>query len=185
MVTVPDPDHRNVIAQVPFLNDDLGELVAWHDKEGPVVDVRLAPDDAGDKVELRLSPCEARELADQLRDIADVAQRAGWTPAVLADVRQHYLPGASDEQIVARLDELAGRLGESVLGFRPGTISSDAGRMLVAGVGTEVVERAATALDVTIGRLGELRNAVDRLAELRADFDELRRFYRTEGEQQR
>ena len=55
----------------------------------------------------------------QLTEIADTAQRAGWTPAVLADARERYLPGLSDEQIIAWLDALIDRLGGLVLGYLP------------------------------------------------------------------
>lgn len=182
MVTVSTPAERDVISRVPFLNDRLGELVAWHDREGPMIDVRLAPEDSGTSVTATLSPSETRELADQLRQIADVAQHAGWTPAVLADVREHYLPGAGDEEIMARLDQLTHRLDSSPLGIRQGTVHPAAGRMLTADVGSELVEQASAALDDTIDRLTEFRHAIDRPTTLRDSLADLQRFYRTESE---
>lgn len=183
MPTVAVPD--DLIIRFPFLNDDLGELIARHDDEGPIIDVFLAPEDGGGSVTFALTPAEARVLAGQLTDIADAAQRAGWTPAVLADVREHYLPGASDEQIIQRLDQLTQRLGSSPLGIRPGTVSREAGRMLAAEAGGEVVDQVADVLDEAIVRLGEFRGAVDQLAGLRAAFAELRRFYQAESQERR
>lgn len=185
MVTVPEPDRRDVIVRGPFLNDSLGEIVAWHDKEGPIIDFHLAPLDTEDAVEFGLTPTEARALASQLREIADAAQRAGWTSAVLADVRQNYLPGATDDEIIAKLDALADRNGGFVLGFKRGTVNPNAGRMLTAEVGAQAVQRASTALDDAVDRLGEFRAAVDQLTQLRAALDELQRFYQSESERKR
>lgn len=183
MTAVPKPGH--VIVRKPFLNDDLGEVIARHDDEGPTIDVVLAPQDSGASVSFGLTPCETRLLARQLQEVADTAQRAGWTPAVLADVRESYLPRASDEQIVARLDDLAERLGASPLGLRPGTLSPEAGRMLVAGAGRDVLQQAIAALDTAIARLAEFSQTTGQLTDLRAAFDELRRFYEAESENPR
>src|ERR1700754_2809952 len=111
VVTYQQPDRREVIARSAFLSDDVGEMVAWHDSEGPTIDVHLAPADSGQLVHFAMTPSEARLVAGQLTQIAATAQRAGWTPEVLADVRERFLPGRSDEQIIERLDALTTRLG--------------------------------------------------------------------------
>jgi hypothetical protein len=58
MVTVPTPESREIIARRPFLNSDLGELMAWHDDEGPIIYARLAPEDSGQEVVFCLTPTE-------------------------------------------------------------------------------------------------------------------------------
>jgi hypothetical protein len=113
-------------------------------------------------------------LADQLRDLADTVQQAGWTPEVIAHVRERYLPGASDDEITARLDRLAADLGRSPLGLRPGTLSLAAERSLTAMLASEAVEQAVTALDAAIDALNSSRHA---LAGLRG--------HHAEGERQR
>lgn len=184
MVTVPAADRRAVIARSAFLSDDVGEMVAWHDAEGPTIDVVLAPADSGQHVALSLSPSEARLVAGQLTEIAASAQRAGWTPEVLADVRERYLPGRSDQQIIERLDALTARLGGLVLGYR-GRLDWKAGRMLTAEVGTELLERAAAAVDVAGQHLAAYQQAVGQLSAVKAELDQLERFYRTESEPSR
>jgi hypothetical protein len=92
-------------------------------------------------------------------------QQAGWTPEVIAHVRDRYLPDAGDDEITARLDQLAADLGRSPLGLRPGTLSLDAERRLTATLADEAVERAVTALDAAVNALSSSRQA---LASLRA-----------------
>jgi hypothetical protein len=182
MVTQSHTSSRDIIAKAPFVSGDIGELIAWHDQEGPTIDVRLAPYSEGESVTFGLSPAEARGLADQLREIADVAQRAGWTPAVLADVRERYLPGATDEEIMVRLDQLTEHLGGSPLGFRPGTLHPDAGRMLRAAVGSQTVGQIVESLDQAIEHLTDVRHVIDKLASLSQSLADLQRFYQTESE---
>lgn len=180
MVTVPTADRPAVIARSPFLSPDVGELVAWHDTEGPTIDVRLEPADSGQRLELSLTPGEARLVAAQLNEAAATAQRAGWTPQILADVREHYLPGRSDQQIIDRLDALAGRLGGPVLGFR-GRVDQRAGRMLVAEAGAELLERAAAAVAVAEQHLAGYQQAVEQLGAVKSELDRVERFYRSES----
>lgn len=172
MVKLPRPDEREVIARAPFLDESIGEMVAkLDDHEGPVIDVRIAPDDTGQEVTFVLAPLEARTLAAELDEIAITAQRAGWTPAVIAHTRDTYLPDATDAEIMTRLDRLVERLDGTVLGHAPGTLHRDAGAMLVADAHLNVVERTAESLESTI----------DQLALLTTTVTELRRIYRTES----
>ncbi|WP_046766651.1 hypothetical protein [Jiangella alkaliphila] len=156
-------------------------MVAWHDTEGPAIDIHLEPRDAGQRIDVSISPSEARILARQLTEIADTAQRAGWTPALLADARERYLPGLSDEQIIARLDALSERLGGFVLGFR-GRVDWRAGRMLVAETGNELLDRAAAAVDTAEQHLAGYRQAVDQLGTVKAELDQVRTFFAHESE---
>ncbi|TDE13509.1 hypothetical protein [Jiangella asiatica] len=181
MVTVPNSEHRDVIVRAPFLGDEVGHMVARHDAEGPTIDVRLAPQDTEQHVEFSISPAEARELAEQLVRIADAAQRAGWTPDVLAQVRERFLPGHTDQQIIERLDRLAERLGGFVLGHH-GRVSWRAGRILTAELGAEAVGRAALALEAAVEQLSAVGAAVGPLTELRAALTQLDVFYRAESE---
>jgi hypothetical protein len=181
VVTVPTADRRAVIARSAFLSDDVGQMVARHDAEGPTIDVDLAPADSGQRVHLALTPTEARLIAGQLTDLAATAQRAGWTPEILADVRERYLPGRTDQQIIERLDALTDRLGGLVLGYK-GRIDWKAGRILTAEIGTELLNRAATALDAAEQHLAAHQQAVEHLGAVKAELEALQRFYRTESE---
>ena len=181
MATTPAADRRDVIARSAFLSDDVGEMVAWHDSEGPAIDIHLEPVDAGQRVDVSLTPSEARIVARQLTELADTAQRAGWTPALLADARERYLPGLSDEQIMQRLDALTTRLGGFVLGFR-GKVDWRAGRILVAETGNELPDRAATAVDTAEQHLSGYQQAVDQLTAVKAELDHVRRFFAHESE---
>lgn len=143
MVTVPKRDEREEIARAPFLDEMLGVMVARHDDEGPILDVHIEPADSGQAVDFELTLLEAHVLADELHEIATTAQRAGWTPTLIADVRDHYLPGAADDEIVTRLDGLVERLGSAPV-LRPGVLRRDAGLMLIADAHRDVqVEHAA------------------------------------------
>lgn len=181
MVTVPTADRRAVIVRSAFLSDDVGEMVAWHDSEGPTIDVHLAPNDSDQRVDFAMTPSEARLVARQLTEIAATAQRAGWTPEVLADVRERFLPGRSDQQIIDRLDALTTRLGGLVLGYR-GRVDWKAGRMLIAEAGAELLERAAAAVDTAGQHLAAYQQAVEQLSTAKAELDHVRRYYATESE---
>ncbi len=181
MATTPSEKKRDVIARGPFLSDDVGEMIAWHDTEGPAIDIHLEPTDAGQRIDVSLTPPEARILARQLADIADTAQRAGWTPAILADARERYLPGMSDEQIIERLDALTARLGGFVLGFR-GKLDWRAGRALVAETGNELLDRAAAAVDTAEQHLSGYQQALEQLTTVKAELDHVRRFFAHESE---
>ncbi|WP_119663101.1 hypothetical protein [Jiangella rhizosphaerae] len=181
MATTPAADRRDVIARSAFLSDDVGEMIAWHDTEGPSIDIHLEPADSGQRVDVSVTPSEARALARQLTELADTAQRAGWTPELLAEARERYLPGMSDEQIIARLDALTDRLGGLVLGYR-GRIDWRAGRILVAETGHELLGRAATAVDAAEQHLAGYQQAVEQLTTVKAELDHVRRFFEHESE---
>ncbi|SEE94330.1 hypothetical protein [Jiangella alba] len=181
MVSTHHEERRDVIVRQPFVSDEVGEIVAWHDSEGPTIDIHLEPEDSGQRADVSLTPSEARDLARQLREIADTAQRAGWTPAVLADARERYLPGLSDEQIIARLDALTERLGGLVLGYR-GKIDWRAGRILVAETGHQLLDRAAGAVNVAEQHLAGYQQALDQLSTVKAELDHVRHFFTHESE---
>ncbi|WP_157987757.1 hypothetical protein [Jiangella endophytica] len=181
MATTPAADRRDVIVRSAFLSDDVGEIVAWHDTEGPAIDIHLEPTDAGQRVDVSLTPAEARVVARQLTEIADTAQRAGWTPALLADVRERYLPGLSDAQIIERLETLTDRLGGFVLGFR-GKVDWRAGRILVAETGNDLLDRATAAVDTAERHMSSYQQAVDQLTAVKAELDHVRRFFAHESE---
>ncbi|WP_026876891.1 hypothetical protein [Jiangella gansuensis] len=181
MVTVPNSTQSDIIVCTAFLSDDVGQMVARHDTDGPTIDVAVAPTDSGQRVELSLSPAEARDLAGQLTEIADVAQRAAWTPAVLTEVRERFLPGHTDQQIIERLDRLA-RAHRGMAPGHHGTLGWRAGRLLTAELGGEAVARAVAAIDAAADHLAAVATAAAPLTELRTSLDELAAFYRAESE---
>lgn len=181
MATLPTPDETNIITRAPFLSTEIGEIIAWHDHEGPSVDFRLAPEDTDQRAEVSSTPSEVHKLADQLHEIATIAQRAGWTPEILAQVRERYLPGMSDAQIIERLDRLTSRIGGLVFGFG-GRLHHNSGRMLVAEVGLEALDRVAAAIDAASQQLDGVHQLTPALTELREATTGLRRFYQAETE---
>ncbi|WP_157988075.1 hypothetical protein [Jiangella endophytica] len=176
-----EEERRDIIVRQPFISDDVGEIIAWRDGEGPTIAIHLEPEDSGQRADVSLTPSEARALARQLTEIADTAQRAGWTPALLADARERYLPGLSDEQIIERLDALTERLGGLVLGFR-GNIDWRAGRILVAETGNQLLDRAAGAVDAAEQHLSSYQQAVDQLSSVKSELDHVRHFFTHESE---
>ncbi|WP_053208197.1 hypothetical protein [Jiangella muralis] len=181
MATLPTPDETNIITRAPFLAREIGEIIAWHDHEGPSIDFRLAPEDTDQHAEISFTPSEVHKLADQLHEIATVAQHAGWTPEILAQARARYLPGMSDVQIIERLDRLADRIGGLVFGVG-GRLHGEAGRMLTAEVGLEALDRVAAAVDVASQQLDGVHQLTPALTELREAIAGMRRFYQAETE---
>lgn len=104
--------------RAPFVHPDVGRWWRTGRPDGPIIDVRLKPEESYMFCEFTLTSPEARELAASLRTIPDDTQRAGWTRRMLADVRKHYLPDATDDEIRDRLDALTERLGERIHGVR-------------------------------------------------------------------
>lgn len=179
MAMLPTPDETNIITRAPFLAREIGEIIAWHDHEGPSIDFRLAPEDTDQHAEISLTPSEVHNLADQLHEIAMVAQHAGWTPEILAQVRERYLPGMSDVQIIERMDRLADRIGGLVFGMG-GRLHGDAGRMLTAEVGIEALDRLAAGIDAVAQRLDGMHDLTPALTEAREAIAGMRRFYQAE-----
>jgi hypothetical protein len=117
----------------PILRGDLGHMeVVFVDT--PAVAVHLAPEPLDEELDLILTPTEARLWADQLQEMADLAQRAEWTVAVVEQVREDYMPGASNGRVIAVLDQLAAYMGRSPLSIGGEALSHDADRVLAAGV---------------------------------------------------
>lgn len=176
MVKVPNDDDRHVIARIPLVAEE-GELVARIDEDGPEIDLVIDPPDTDMYARLKYTPHELRELADQAYEIADSAQRASWTPEFVADVRDRYLPGRSDEEVVARLDALSNQLRSRL--YLRGRLQWDAGFMLRAAAGADAVSRVVAALDDLAGELG--RAKAERLSPVRALLDELHQSFQSDA----
>lgn len=182
MVTVSKPKKREIITRAPFVSDDIGEIVAYHDEEGPTIDVTIRPEDSGQYAQFGLTAAEVRQLADELHSIADQVQRAGWTPTILAEARA-YLPGMTDEQIIERLDRLYRRWGGLVIGFR-GMLDRRAGRALAIEVHMETLEQSVALVEEHAEKLSGIPELADRLSELRSSLEHVRQLYIAEQERQ-
>ncbi|WP_026874757.1 hypothetical protein [Jiangella gansuensis] len=182
MVTVPKPKKREIITRAPFVHPDIGEIVAFHDEEGPTIDVTIRPEGSEDYAHFALTAIDAHQLADELHRIGTIVQRAGWTPTILTDARE-YLPGMTDEQIIERLDRLYRRWGGLVIGFR-GRLDRAAARALAVEVHIETLERSAALVEEHAERLSGVPELADRLGELRSSLDEVRQMYVAEQERQ-
>lgn len=180
MVTVPKPKKREIITRAPFVDHDLGELVAYHDEEGPTIDVTIRPEDTTQYIQFGLTPADTHRLADELHEIADVAQRAGWTPTILSEARV-FLPGMTDEQIIERLDRLYRRWGGFVFGLR-GKLSHRAGRALAVEVHIETLQGSVALIEQHAEPLSGIPELADRLTELRSSLDEVKALYVAELE---
>ncbi|SEF11478.1 hypothetical protein [Jiangella alba] len=180
MVTVPKPKTREIITRAPFVHPDVGEIVAFHDEEGPTIDVTIRPEGSEEYAHFGLTAADAHELADEMHRIGTIVQRAGWTPALLSDART-YLPGMTDEQIIERLDRLYRRWGGLVIGYR-GRLDRAAGRALAVEVHMETLERSAALVEQHAESLSGVPELADRLAELRSSLEDVRQLYIAEQE---
>jgi hypothetical protein len=59
MSTLPTPEESNIIKRVPFVSAELGEIIAWHDYEGPSIDFKLAPEDSPQRFDMSFSPARS------------------------------------------------------------------------------------------------------------------------------
>ncbi|WP_026874446.1 hypothetical protein [Jiangella gansuensis] len=159
MVKLPEPDAREIIARAPVVDEMVGEMVAHLDAGNPHIDVEIKPYETTMYARFDLIPKEARQLAAELVRMADVAQNAAWTPALLAQVRERYLPGATDAQIVERLNRLARRESGFEL-VSPGVLDPADGYQLTAEAHRELVERVAAALSAAGVTMRELDTAI-------------------------
>jgi hypothetical protein len=181
MGNLPTPDESNIIARMPFVTEELGEIIAWHDREGPSIDLKLAPEGTKDRFECGFTPSEIHRLADKLHEVATIAQRAGWTPEVLAQAREKYLPGMTDAQIIERLDRLEARLGSMMLGHGA-RLDWQAGRMLTAELGMEALDQADAAVTAALDQFRGVETVAESLRAVQTSFAQLRRFYESESE---
>ncbi|WP_157987736.1 hypothetical protein [Jiangella endophytica] len=94
---------------MPFVDEMVGELVAHHWHGTPQIDLEVKPPESQQYAKVGFNLREARQAAAELLQLVDIAQQAMWTPVLLADVREHYLPGATDAEIIERLTRLAER----------------------------------------------------------------------------
>ncbi|SDU47734.1 hypothetical protein [Jiangella alkaliphila] len=180
MVTVPKPKQREIITRAPFVHHEVGEVVVYHDEEGPTIDITIELEDTKQRAQFAITPREAHQLADDMHRIADLAQRAGWTPTILTDARR-YLPGMTDEQIIERLDRLYRRWGGLVIGFR-GRLDRAAGRALAVEVHMETLDRSVALVEEYAEPLSGIPEMADRLDELRSSLEDVRQLYVAEQE---
>lgn len=183
MVTVPKPKKREIITRAPFVHHDIGEIIAFHDEEGPTIDVVVKPEASDQYAHVAITAIEAHQLADELHRIGTITQRAGWTPTVLTDARA-YLPGMTDEQIIERLDRLYRRWNGHVIGYR-GHLDRAAGRALAVEVHIETLERSVALVEEHAETLSGIPELADRLSELRSSLEDVRQLYIAEQERQR
>ncbi|TDE13054.1 hypothetical protein [Jiangella asiatica] len=172
MVTLPEPDKREIITRAPFLTEGIGEMVAHLLHGDARIDVLIKPFETDMYASFDLVPKEARRLAAELVRIADVAQQAMWTPKLLAHVRERYLPGATDAEIVERLNRLAERDGGFEL-MKPGMLHPEDGYTLRSQAHGEVVDRVAGVVSEAGVTLGELESVVADLRKIqRAEIED-------------
>lgn len=181
MTTLPNSAEREIITQARF-HEDL-TIVAFHEDEGPLLELIVAPVGTGKRADLLVNTAEARDLAVELNRIADLALRAGWTPVILADARQQ-LPGMTDEQIIERLERLHRRLGGFVFGVA-GRLGGRAARMLSVEVHIETLERAIALVDQHAEVLSGVPDVASRFRELRASLNDVNTMYKAELEHSR
>lgn len=146
MPKVPEHDKRQIITRAPFVDESVGEMVAHLLHGNAEIDVVVKPLDSGQEAMFAMNVKEARQTAAALLVIADTAQAAMWTPGLLAEVRERYLPGATDAQIIEQLEALADRLGGGIELRSTGHLFSQDGQALAAAVHGAKVERVASAL---------------------------------------
>ncbi|TDD65549.1 hypothetical protein E1262_24890 [Jiangella aurantiaca] len=159
MVKLPEPDTREIIARAPFVEEGVGEMVA-HILHGDAhIDVEIKPFETEMYAQFDLLPKEARRLAADLVRIADIAQQAMWTPKLLANVRERYLPGATDAEIVEQLNRMVERVGGLEL-MKPGVLYPQDGYELTRQAHRQVVDRIAGVLSEAGVTLGELESVV-------------------------
>ncbi|SDU26647.1 hypothetical protein [Jiangella alkaliphila] len=180
MVTVPKPKQREIITRAPFVHHEVGEIVVYHDEEGPTIDIKIELEDTKQRAQFAITAIEAYQLADEMHRIGAIAQRAGWTPKILSDARA-YLPGMTDEQIIERLDRLYRRWGGFVIGYR-GKLSPGAGRALAVEVHMETLERSVDLVEQNAERLSGIPELADHLAELRSSLEDVRQLFTAELE---
>lgn len=114
-----------------IVTGDIGRMRVALDQETPAVVVHLAPEPTDQEMEITLSPSEARLWAQQLGEMATLAQRAGWTDEVVEYVRGSHMPGYAPGRVIEALDAVTALLGASPLD-RGGEISAAASRVLDA-----------------------------------------------------
>ncbi|TDD70675.1 hypothetical protein E1262_08440 [Jiangella aurantiaca] len=121
----------------------------------------------GETIGCRMASVGARQAAAELLQLVNVAQQAMWTPELLADVRERYLPGATDAEIIERLTRLAER--DSGLELRTsGRLFPQDGQALTAAAHREKVERVAVALSNARVSITDLESVVGDLRTIHA-----------------
>jgi hypothetical protein len=63
MVAVSKPKKVEIITRAPFVHHDIGEIVAFHDEEGPTIDVTIRPEGSEDYARFALTAIDAHQLA--------------------------------------------------------------------------------------------------------------------------
>ncbi|WP_026876765.1 hypothetical protein [Jiangella gansuensis] len=169
MVTVPEPDKRQIIARAPFFDESVGEMVAHLLHGNAEIDVVVKPFESEQIAGFAVNVKEARRFARVLLEFADVAQAAMWTPKLLAEVRNRWLPGATDAEIIQRLNDLCERRGGGIELLSSGRLFAQDGEALVAAVHREKVDRVAVALSDARVSLTDLDSVVADLRTIYSD----------------
>ncbi|SDU82615.1 hypothetical protein [Jiangella alkaliphila] len=167
MVNVPERDKREIIARAPFVDEMVGEMVAHLLHGNAHIDVEIKPFETDMYAKVGLNLKEVRRTALELLRMAEVAQQATWTPRLLANVRERYLPGATDAQIIEQLRRLAER-DDGLELLESGLLFPQDGYALTAEAHRELVDRIAAALSAAGVTLGELESSVDDLRKVYA-----------------
>jgi hypothetical protein len=160
MANLPDPDKREIITRAPFVDEQVGEMVAHLLHGNAEIDVEIKPVESDTYARIGINVKEARKLAADLVRIADVAEAAMWTPELLADVRTLYLPGATDAEIIARLTVLVEQHGGGIELRSPGRLFHADGEALTAAAHREKVDRVAAAMSAAQVSLTEMLSVV-------------------------
>ncbi|WP_132107641.1 hypothetical protein [Jiangella aurantiaca] len=128
------------------------------------IDVTITPEDSdGQRAGFFMNVKEARQLARALLEIADVAQAAMWTPRLLDEVRNRWLPGATDAEISARLNDLCEQRGGGIELLSPGLLYGQDGEALAAAAHREKVDRAEAAMDAARLSLTDMESVISDL----------------------
>lgn len=146
MPKVPEPDKRAIITRAPFVDESVGEMVAHLLRGNAEIDVVVAPLDSGQEARFAMNVKEARQTAKELVAIADTAQAAMWTPKLLAYVRERLLPGATDAEIIARLNDLCDQQGGGIELHEDERLFPIDGEALIAAAHRDKVDRVAEAM---------------------------------------
>ncbi len=168
----PEPDRRVIITRAPFVDESVGEMVAHLLHGNPATDVVVKPLDSGQEAEFAMNVKEARQTAKELVAIADTAQAAMWTPRLLTSVRTRWLPGATDAEIIARLNDRCEQQGGGIELRDSGTLFPIDGEALMAAAHRGKVDRVAEAMSAAQVSLEELLSVVADLRTIYPDPDD-------------
>ena len=173
MVNLPEPDKREIITRVPFVDESTGEMVVHMLHGHAEIDVEIKPFETDMYARVGINVKEARQFAATLLEVADVALSAMWTPELLAEVRTRYLPGATDAEIIARLNERVDQLGGGIELPSSGHLFRADGEALTAAAHREKLDRVTAAMTDARVSLTEMESVVGELRTIYPDRADL------------